>query len=648
MTTVSHNADANARPSHPESSSSLLAGDATQRIMVVDDEPVNGMVMQHILENAGYRNIEVIEDPRRVMDRIAADPPAVLLLDIMMPRVSGLDILRELGQRPNPDYLPVLVNTANADGALKQQALDLGATDFLTKPIDSRELLARVRNCLTIKSQVEALHRMTSKLDQQVREKTHELAESNKRLARINEQLSQEAEENRSLAQRLRHLASHDALTGLPNRVLLSEHITRCIERTSRQQGYQFALLYLDLDSFKAINDTHGHGCGDAVLSEVGRRLSSDTRPLDNIGRLIDDIPARLGGDEFVVLLDGLAELDDAMAVAKRISAEIAKPIEYKGISVQTGACIGIASSRFRYTGPDQVLSDADTALYAAKAAGSGTIIEFDQAQRDKKDNRQRLEDRLVDAVTNEEFFLEYQPVVSLITGEIEGFEALLRWHDAQYGVRMPDGFMAAAENAGVLNDLMMWVVDDATEALAELNAVHQTDALTMGLNVTWSQVTSPTFQQALADAVSRTDVRPSQICLEIPEADLMANSVEAATCIRDIGHDIWINDFGVGPASLTLLGNVPVAALRIDRSVICSLEGDRTQSEFVDSARTAAHHGGIRVVATGVETFEQLVRLQSLDCDAAQGYFFSRPMHRAEAVRLLRRKKIDWQARSR
>ncbi len=441
-----------------------------------------------------------------------------------------------------------------------------------------------------------------------------------------------EVTERRLAEEQLRRAALHDALTGLPNRSLFTEILDRAFRRGEKERGYGFAVLFLDIDRFKLVNDSLGHLAGDRVLRAVGGRLQASLRA--------GDVVARLGGDEFILFLDGVTHEELATSIAQRILADLAAPIEIEGQDVVLSAGIGIVLSDPAYEAPDDLLRDADIAMYRTKIEGGGACRVFDPAMHAEVVARLQLETDLRRAMERGELAVHYQPVVMVATGRIAGFEALVRWVHPERGLVLPAEFIATAEETGLIVELGDQVLRTACARLALFQERSGADhRLFMSVNLSARQFRQPDLAGRVDGAVRAAGIDPSQLNLEITESALMEGSerhVGVVRELRDLGVNVHIDDFGTGYSSLSYLHQFAIQALKIDRSFIRHMDDGRGNREIVESILTLAANLEIGVIAEGVETEAQRLLLARLRCPMAQGFLFSRPVEGAEAERLL------------
>jgi diguanylate cyclase (GGDEF)-like protein/PAS domain S-box-containing protein len=417
----------------------------------------------------------------------------------------------------------------------------------------------------------------------------------------------------------------YDPLTSLPGRSLLTDRLDRAIRTAQRDEDYHFAVLFLDLDRFKVVNDSLGHLIGDELLIEVARRLEASLRPGDTV--------ARLGGDEFVVLLENLYR-GEAMAVAERIREQVSRPYFLRGHETYTAASIGIINSTSSYTNPSDYLRAADTAMYRAKESGSGIQV-YDEAMLSRANLRLETESNLRRAVEGREFRLHYQPIVGLDGGRVEGYEALLRWIHPVKGMISPAEFIPVAEETGLIVPIGEWVLEEACRQLRQWRWAGQ-EQLNISVNITARQVHQANFAEFIEDLLDQYQIEPSCLRLEITESSLV-EAAEATIAnierLRQQGVIIYLDDFGTGYSSLSYLRKLPIDTLKIDRSFISGIESSNNRL-IVQAIVQMAKALGLGIVCEGIETTEQAQWLRGLECEFGQGFFFSRPLP-AEQIEL-------------
>lgn len=426
--------------------------------------------------------------------------------------------------------------------------------------------------------------------------------------------------------------AFYDRLTDLPNRSLLLERMERSLEYAKRHKNYLFAVLFLDFDGFKNVNDSLGHTNGDRLLAALARRLESATRSMDTV--------ARLGGDEFVILLEDIEGLHSATHIAERIQRALAIPFTLDGQEVFMSVSIGITLNTVPYEQTDELLRDADTAMYRAKTQGRNRYEVFDRQMHEQAMNRLQMETDLHKSLEQKAFLLHYQPIVDLQSRRLNGFEALVRWLRPQRGFTSPGEFIGLAEETGLIVQIDRWVV---TEACRQINEWRQKfpdfEDLTVAVNLSSRQFLRRDFLKFTREMLEETGLPPRHLKMEITESALMENIETVAQILgelRDMGIRISIDDFGTGYSSLSYLHRLPLNTLKVDRSFITEMETKQENQEIVRAIVTLAHNLKMNVVAEGIETEVQLMRCEELNCQFAQGHYFSRALTVEDATKLL------------
>jgi diguanylate cyclase (GGDEF)-like protein/PAS domain S-box-containing protein len=683
------------------------------RLLIVDDNEMNRDMLARRLARKGYV-IGLADSARDLLPRVKEDGIDLLLLDIEMPEVSGLDALQSLRQSYSPTDLPIIMVTAKNQSDDIVKALEMGANDYLTKPIDFPVALARISTQLSHKNAQEALRESEERYALAARGANDGLwdwnlltgavyfsprwkamlgFQENEIEDRLEEWLDRIHDADRDRVKqeidahqkgltphfesehRLLHkdggfrwmlsrgLAVHDAtgktlrmagsqtditerkvsdpLTGLPNRLLFIDRLGRLIRHSKRHKDHLFAVLFLDLDGFKMINDSLGHLIGDQLLVGVAARLEKCLRSSDTVARLGETFTvARLGGDEFTILLDDIKEPADANRAAERLMKALAPPFVLAGKEIFTSISIGIALSNTAYEEPEDLLRDADTAMYRAKSLGKARFEVFDADMRASVMARLQLETDMRRALERHEFRNVYQPIVALESGRIVGFEALMRWQHPTRGMIGPEEFIFVAEETGLIRDLGWWSLREACRQMSTWRTRSKAYLdLTMSVNVSAKQLLQPHLVDEMSKLLRETALPPEALKLEITESAVMADPAAAAEMlqkIKSLGVRLAIDDFGTGYSSLSYLHRFPLDTLKIDRSFI---SGAADGSEGMEIARTImpmAKNLRLDVVAEGVETIEQVGLLRRLQCKYAQGYYFSKPLAPEEVPPLL------------
>jgi diguanylate cyclase (GGDEF)-like protein/PAS domain S-box-containing protein len=431
----------------------------------------------------------------------------------------------------------------------------------------------------------------------------------------------------------IRYAAFHDALTSLPNRTLLSDRMSMAIEHAKRSASYKFAVLFIDLDRFKIVNDTMGHEMGNKLLIELSERLKQCIRGIDTV--------ARLGGDEFGILLDGIVNEQIALEIANRIQTLLSQPFHLEGQDFFTSASIGIAFSSPRYDSPDNVLRDADTAMYRAKANGKARYEIFDREMHTQGVEALKLENDLRQGIERGELRPFYQPVISLHDGSITGFEALARWEHPTRGLILPDDFIPLAEETGLIVPLGMKILEEACQQLQKWQAIVETDKpLTMSINLSAKQFAQKGLVEAVRKIFRNAKIAPDSVHLEITESIVMENAqaaIDTLHQLKSIGVKLSMDDFGTGYSSLSYLHRFPFDTVKIDRSFVSRMSTDKDCRSIVETIITLANKLGKSIVAEGVETELQREMLLEFSCEYGQGYLFSKPVDKFAAEDILR-----------
>jgi diguanylate cyclase (GGDEF)-like protein/PAS domain S-box-containing protein len=426
--------------------------------------------------------------------------------------------------------------------------------------------------------------------------------------------------------------AFHDGLTGLPNRALFTDRLERALERAKRRDDFKLAVLFLDLDRFKIVNDSLGHMTGDQLLIGAARRLQATLRQVDTV--------ARIGGDEFVILLEDIDDVAHATSSAERIQAQLREPFNLDENEVFTSASIGIAVSKPGYDRADDIMRDADIAMYRAKALGKARHVLFDEAMHGRAVELLQLETDLRKAVERNEFVLHYQPIVELEDSSVIGFEALIRWMHPERGLTYPAAFLPLAEETGLTVELGSWVLREACEQLSRWQrSMPDRQGLWMSVNLSSRQLLRPGLTDEVEQAIRDFQIEPANLALEVTEGIIM-DEPEAATSmlvgLRALGVKLPIDDFGTGYSSLAYLHRFPISSLKIDRSFVNRVTDGGEDEVIVRTIVTLAHNLEMDVIAEGIETADQLERLRTLGCEFGQGFYFSEPVPAREATTLL------------
>ena len=439
--------------------------------------------------------------------------------------------------------------------------------------------------------------------------------------------VSRDITERKQIEEQLFHRAFHDTLTNLPNRILFMEQLEGAIAQAKWNENYLFAVLFIDLDRFKNVNDSLGHLVGDQMLIAIARRLETCVRP--------NDVVARLGGDEFIILLDNIRDVEEAQKIADRIKQELEIPIDLEGHNIFTTASIGITANTRKYDRPEDLLRDADTAMYEAKANGKARHALFDTGQHSLAVARWQLETDLWQAVKRQEFQLYYQPIISLIDGKLIAVEALLRWQHPQRGLLGPEKFISLAEETGLIVPVGKWLLHTACNQIQHWRAAGQPN-LNVTINMSARQLQQPDFLPFIDSVLAESKLPAQALELEITE-DIRTQNIDLTilTQLRNKGINISIDDFGIG-SSLESLKQFPLTTLKIDQSFVKGMLTDIKDKAIITTIIAMAHSLNLKVIAEGVENKEQLDYLMAQQCDAVQGYLFSQPIPASELAELL------------
>ena len=583
-----------ALPTTPPGESRVTAGIHTAKVMMVDDEPITLDVVQAFLEEAGYSNFITLSDPTMAMTLVAGENPDVVLIDLMMPEVSGFDILREIRAHPKFLHLPVLVLTSSTDSETKLKALELGATDFLSKPVDASELVLRLRNTLAAKAYQD-------------------------------------------------RLASYDNLTGLYNRQVFGDHIDWSL-RIAQRQGRSGALMHVNVDDFKKINEALGPALGDRFLKAFAERLEQGVRTSDTIARVggEDSEPrlSRLGGDEFAVLLSEVDRTEHVVTVAARLLQSMTTAFHVDAHEVYMTCSIGIAVFPDDGMSRDILVQRAGVAVKAAKALGGNHYSFYTKNLNDRSLQLLNLSNELHNAVQRQEFELFYQPKLDTLTSKLAGAEALVRWKHPERGYVSPGEFIPLVEENGLIVELGAWILNEACRQIAAWLAAGVTTPV-VSVNISGRQFAHTAFLQTVQEILERHPFDRHYLQLELTESILMGDvdeNTKTLSALHDMGVKLALDDFGTGFSSLSYLRYFPIDELKIDQSFVKDLttDGKRNSRAIVIAIIAMARALGLDTVAEGVETQDQADFLKEQGCGQWQGYLFGRPMPAAELAALL------------
>jgi diguanylate cyclase (GGDEF)-like protein len=562
-------------------------------ILMVDDEPTTMEVVQGFLEEVGYHNFVLVEESSEAMASLEKQRPDLLLLDLIMPQVSGFDILKAVRAHPKLKHLPIIVLTSSSDYRDKLAALDLGATDFLAKPVDPSELQLRVRNTLAAKAYMD-------------------------------------------------QLAFYDPLPQLPNRHLFMEQLEWSLN-AARRNGEKLALMSIELDQFKKISDTLGLFAGDDILLQQAWRIKEVVRVIDLLGRfdMTEDVPVNLfhfDGGNFALLLHRIGSERNAALAAQRILEAVRAPVVVANTEIYMTASIGIATYPTEDSESVALLKSASAAKDYAKNSG-GNAFQFSSRQINMQcQQRLSLEARLRRAMDRDEFVLYYQPKLDVKTNVITGVEALLRWHIKDLGWIEPNEFISIAEETGLVIPIGEWVMGHACKQLAEWRRSGKAP-IGMAVNLSALQFENPEMHAIFKRIIQNSGIDPQLLTLELTESILLGEiekKIESMKRLKDLGLKLSIDDFGTGYSSLRYLRRLPLDELKIDRSFFVNLFEDAKGRSLLSSLILLARNLNLRTVAEGVETEQQLLFLREQRCDHYQGLLFKPPLESAALFDLL------------
>ncbi len=554
------------------------------RILVIDDAPVNLQVLTAAL--AADFNVQIATSGAMGLALAAKSLPDLILLDIMMPQMDGFEVCRRLKADPALQAIPVIFITARSDIDAETDGLTLGAVDYITKPIKVQIVKLRIRNLIDreiLRKQIEAQHR------------------------------------------ELELVARFDTLTRLPNRAMLADRMNQALLRAQRQRK-PLAVAFLDLDGFKAVNDTHGHDAGDHLLITLAERMRQTLRDGDTL--------ARLGGDEFVAVLPDLADYTNSAPILNRLLAAAAQPVWFGEASLQVSASLGVSFyPQAQEIDADQLLRQADQAMYQAKLAGKNRFAVFDADQDRSLRAHHASMEGIRQALLNKEFVLHYQPKVNLRSGQVTGAEALIRWVHPQRGILPPGQFLPMIEDHPIAIELGQWVIDSVLHQLEAWNDFGFETSVSINIGARHLQQADfvARLRQSLA---AHPRIKPSQLELELMETSTQGDWEHVSGVLdgcRQLGIKFALDDFGTGFSSLTYLKRLPVSQLKIDRSFLKDMLANPGDLAILKSIIDLASAFDIEVLAEGVETVEHGVLLLQFGCELAQGYGIARPMPPSE-----------------
>lgn len=702
------------------------------KVLIVDDTPANLRLLSDTLSQRGY-NVQCAISGALALIGVKADRPDVILLDIRMPQMDGFEVCRQLKADKNTREIPVIFLSALDEPFDKVRAFQVGGVDYITKPFQPEEVIARIENHLALQRSRAAVLRLNAELERRVEERTQALVKLNLELQASEERfrtvanavpvliwmsgadgqcnfvnqrwldftghsLEQALGEGRrsnihptdrpryqkvyqaafdycqpfTLEYRLQdanltyrwmletgiplfrdeqefigfigsavdihdrkqaeeqiiHNALHDSLTDLPNRALLMERLELSLNRVIRYNHTHFAVLFLDIDRFKLINDSLGHLAGDQLLIQFASRLEKIIRPTDLL--------ARLGGDEFVLLLEDIHSVQEAIHLANRILDQVQLPFFIEEREVFLTVSIGIVLSNLQYVQGAELLRDADTAMYQAKIHGKARYEVFNLCMHDAALKQLQLENDLRKALKQQEFVMYYQPIINLHTEEMVGLEALIRWQRPLQGIVPPDEFIPVAEETGIIVSLGKWVLQTVCDQIQHWQQQFNNSSLRVSVNLSVKQLQDSNFLQQIDQILESTGLSGHSLTLEITESMLIDNVEEVITLLAQLRERsilIDIDDFGTGYSSLNYLRRFPIHALKVDKSFTQSIA---LNTDIVQAIVSLSRALKIDVIVEGIETVDQMEILKEIGCEYGQGYYLGRPLPPSDVEKLL------------
>ncbi|ASC69602.1 GGDEF domain-containing response regulator [Halomicronema hongdechloris C2206] len=565
-------------------------------LLVVDDEPDNFDVIQTLLKHQDYR-LHYVASGEEAIAALTACQPDLILLDVMMPGIDGIEVCRRIKALPQWEMVPIIMVTALTSKRDLAQCLTAGADDFISKPVSRIELTARVRSMLRIRQQYQQLATFNTRLEVMVKQRTTQL----------------------------QTMIFQDALTNLPSRTYLLQQLA-----VTLKSGTSCALVVLGCDQFKLVNGSFGHAVGDQLLIAIAERLRQYLR--------VNDVLARLGGDEFCFLLRRVEHPAALEPFMQTILRSFNAPFTVAHCEIFMTVCLGVAVGNVVDQHPLELLQDADTAMHLAKLHGKGSYRLFDRQMHVAMLNRLTLENDLQRALKQQEFVTYYQPIVNLLTRKIIGFEALVRWRSPGRGMVLPGEFIPSMETTGLIVPIGLVILKQACRQLHTWHQGGWTD-LTMSVNLSARQFASSTLLADIDAILAETGVDPTSLKLEITETVIMDNAeiaIALTKALRSRQIQISIDDFGTGYSSLGYLHRFPVDSLKIDRSFIDQTQSENINYHVVETIVALSKQLGLSVIAEGIEIPQQLEWLQQLGCDFGQGYLFSKPLPASESSRFV------------
>ena len=588
-------------------------------MLIVDDTPTNRLILSKLLLHEGYQ-VKEAEDGSTAIALAQTWQPCVILLDIVMPGMDGYTTCEKLRARPETATIPIIFLSALDAPSEKVKAFKKGAADYITKPFQAEEVLARVRHQVNLQRAKQEQQRLYSALENQVQERDQQLKLANHQL--IQGTLT-------------------DTLTGLPNRLAFVKRLRKVMAHTRTHPEARFTVVFLDCDRFKRVNDSLGHQVGDLLLQGIAHRLC---KVQGNRG--VIDTVARFGGDEFALLITDASERSDAVDIVGKILKAISEPFTLVGHEIFIDASMGLVYGHSSYSA-EHLLRDADVAMYQAKDSRS-QYCWFESNMHSQAVHLFRLETDLRLALEREEFELYYQPIVDLYRLEVVGFEALVRWQHPTKGLVMPNDFIGFAEDNGLIVQLGDRVLKMAcTEIASWERAGVIGPKITVSVNMAAQQLLQPDIVERVQSIIQAADIAAHRLRLELTERSVISNHTFVDGVLRALqDHNIYlsIDDFGTGYSALSYLHTLPVDCLKVDRSFVMPITAELDSLGVVPLIVNIARTMGMQVIAEGIENVTQLRQLQQLGCGYGQGYLFQKAVPAERAIALLTLPISSWE----
>ncbi|MEL6470428.1 MAG: EAL domain-containing protein [Cyanobacteria bacterium J06623_4] len=598
-------------------------GDAMEdkgRVLVVDDTPTNLLVLDKLLTRAGYE-VTRASSGLIAIEMAITIRPDVILLDIMMPHMDGYEVCTRLRAHTATADIPIIFLTALDAPLDKVQAFSYGAADYVTKPFQPEEVLVRLRNQLNLQVAQQQQQQRNSELESRVQERTQLLELAHNQLLEV---------------------ALTDRLTRLPNRLSFVKRLSKAMAQARLYRDRAFAVMFLDCDRFKRVNDSLGHRIGDQLLKGLARRLVRIEQ-----GHPAIDMVARFGGDEFAILLSGVADREAVVAIADAVLQSLARPFLLAGNNIFIDASIGLVWGESTYVAAENMLRDADVAMYKAKDCSQRRYCWFESDMHSRAVHLLQLETDMRLALERKEFELHYQPIVSLETMKIVGFEALVRWQHPTKGLIPPNEFIRFAEETGLIVELGTQVLEIACRNIARWESQGVIDEeMTVSVNMAAEQLLQPDILEQVKNILEASGVAPYRLRLELTERSIISNHNavdELLRAFQKTGIQLSIDDFGTGYSSLSYLHTLPVNCLKVDRSFVHPITHEESSLGIVPLIINMAETMGMQVIAEGVENITQLRQLQQLGCKYGQGFLFQKALPADTAISLVDKPFTDW-----